>query len=76
LKDGREDGRIGESECDKEASSSGFRVVVLGEDDVHVGQRIPDEGTARDSWGGHGDDHSDQSGDKLLVRTHFKKTSI
>ena len=41
LEDGREDGRVGESESDEETSCSGFGVVILGEDDIHVGQRVP-----------------------------------
>ena len=41
LEDRRKDCRIGESESDKETSSSGLGVVILGEDDIHVGQWVP-----------------------------------
>jgi hypothetical protein len=61
----RKDGRISESKSDKETSSSGFSVIVLSEDDVHICQWVPEEGTASYSGRSDCDNHTDQGSDEL-----------
>ena len=76
MEDRREDGRVGKAESDEKTSCSGFGVIVLGEDDVHVCQGIPDQSTAGDSRRSHGNNHSDEGGDKLQVSSRAPATSI